>query len=251
MSKDSIGDRMKHYENCYRHVFPRRIPLIARIDGRSFHSYTKGLERPIDLKFVDAMNQTAIYVASNLAGTQLAYIQSDEISFLITNDQEYDTKPVFDNKQSKLESVIAGMASAFFSNLSPNLFGKFKLATFDCRVTPYTKEEVNNCFQWRQLDCRRNSISTLAQVHFKPAQLHGKHADEMKEMLKLKRIDWEQAPLFQQRGRCAIKKWETKTRQQNGETIEFQRKTWHIDNEIPIFSQKKDYIESLLVKETL
>src|SRR5271170_4800406 len=117
MSNDNLGDRMKQYEDSYRLHLPIRTPVILRIDGKAFHTYTKGLKRPIDENLVEVMNLTAEYLCENVQGTQLAYVQSDEISLLLVNYKSLDTQSWFDNNLQKMVSTSAGMASAKFTEL--------------------------------------------------------------------------------------------------------------------------------------
>src|SRR5574343_592926 len=160
--KDYLGDRIKTYENSYRIKLPIRLPVIIRIDGKSFHQYTKNFKRPIDERFIHIMDETAKYCCSNIQGCQIAYVQSDEISFLLTNYKNLNTQSWFDNNLQKIVSISAGLASAFFTNFSycvlnekSDLFNK--IAIFDSRAFVIPKEEVNNYFLWRQQDATRNS----------------------------------------------------------------------------------------------
>lgn len=108
MSQDSLGDRIKRYEDSFRHYLPIRMPVIIRVDGAHFHTYTKGLKKdgnrlgnPIDDGLVEVMNDTAKYLCENVQGSQVAYVQSDEISLLITNYQELDTQSWVSNNLQK------------------------------------------------------------------------------------------------------------------------------------------------------
>ena len=135
MSSDSLGDRIKGYENAYRISLPWRMPVIIRLDGTAFHSYTRGCKRPVDQGLVDVMNETAIYLCKNIQGARLAYLQSDEISILLNNYETLQTKPWSDNNLQKMVSKSAAQASAYFSLASSKIWeGKQKLAYFDSRA---------------------------------------------------------------------------------------------------------------------
>src|SRR3954468_24438904 len=110
MLKDSLGDRMKIFENAFRHSLPIRMPVIIRVDGCHFHTYTKDCIKPFDDKLIHAMNAVAKYLCENIQGTQLAYVQSDEISLLVHNYKCINTSAWFDNNIQKMVSVSAGMA---------------------------------------------------------------------------------------------------------------------------------------------
>ncbi len=117
-SKDnmSLGDRMKiYYENCSKIVLPRRMPLIIRLDGKAFHTLTRGCEKPFDMNIIKLMDQTTKYLCKNIQGAVLAYVQSDEISILVHNYKRLTSSAWFDNELEKIVSITAGMASAYFT----------------------------------------------------------------------------------------------------------------------------------------
>lgn len=245
MSNDSLGDRMKSYEDAYRTKLPIRMPVILRIDGKAFHSYTKGLARPVDQNLVDVMNETATYLCRNVQGCQIAYVQSDEISLLLTNYEELDTQSWFQNNLQKMVSISAGMASAVFTGLSGRIFGgNSKIAIFDSRAFILPKEEVNNYFLWRQQDATRNSVQMLARSLYSHKQLDKKNNSQLQEMCFQKGMNWNDCPTSQKRGRCIVKKYESfPAENKHTGTVEFvERGEWKVDNEIPIFSQNVHYI---------
>lgn len=199
--KDSLGDRMKGYENITRtHLIPRSY-TFARIDGRAFHSYLRGAKKPFDGGIIQDMNNTAIYLCEKIQNAKLAYVQSDEITVLICDFEAMNTSQFFGGNIQKMASVIASMATAKFNQLrsqkfidkkSINLLGEeFKLAEFDCRVwnVPSRWEAVNTLI-WRNQDCIRNSVSMVAQNNFSHRELQGKSMSDMHEMLHQKGINW-------------------------------------------------------------
>jgi tRNA(His) guanylyltransferase len=246
---DSLGDRIKqNYEDTYRLFLPARLPLVLRIDGRSFHAYTKGLERPFDERLIDCLNETAIYLCQQIQGTKLAYLQSDEISLLIYQP-DFHSQVWFGGNLQKMVSVAAGMASAYFTSISNNIFVEPKLATFDCRAFIVPLDEVVNTFEWRQQDATRNSIQMVARANFSHKQCNDKTCNQLQEMLfQEKGINWNDLPISQKRGRCIIKQKATKPafNHKTGEEILAERMEWVIDNEPPIFHLDRSYIERLL-----
>jgi tRNA(His) 5'-end guanylyltransferase len=249
--RDSLGDRMKKYENVTRTFLPIRMPIIVRVDGVAFHSYTRGCERPYDNKLIDAMNKVAIKMCSYIQGAKLAFTQSDEISLLITNDDSYNTQPWFDNNLNKILSVSAAVASSTMTLESTNIFGKEKPAYFDSRVFILSKEDVNNYFHWRQMDCTRNSVSMLAQSLYSHKELYKKNSSELQELSFQKGHNWNNLPTSIKRGRVIRKVFKDSevTNKKTGESIIVSRGSWEVDNEIPIFSRDKTYIENYLNKE--
>jgi tRNA(His) guanylyltransferase len=182
---DSLGDRMKNnYEDRSKTSLYRRMPVIIRLDGKAFHTLTRGCEKPFDRNFSDAMDQTMIKVMEEAQGSQLGYVQSDEISILLTDYTNFDTQAWFDNQVQKICSVAASIASVEFTET----FGK--KGYFDCRVFNIPKEEVCNYFIWRQQDWMRNSVQMLARSHFSQKQLHNKNIPAMHDMLHEKGVNW-------------------------------------------------------------
>ncbi len=249
MSHDNLGDRMKTFENAFRHPLPIRMPVMLRLDGKNFHSYTKNCKKPIDENLVHVMNETGKYLCANIQGAQIGYIQSDELSILINNYQEHDTQPVFKNSIQKMVSITAGMASAYFSMHSGLIFnGTPKLATFDSRAFILPKEEVNNCFLFRQQDATRNSIQMLARSMYSHKECNNKNQSQLQELIFQKGINWNDCPTWQKRGRCIIKKQVegSTVNKKTNETVLFTRSEWMVDENIPIFSQDTNYIEQYL-----
>lgn len=218
MSKHcEIMRRMKdNYESRQRHFLIRRIPVIIRIDGKAFHTYTKGLHKPFDHDLIEAMDSTAKFLCQEIQGAQCAYVQSDEISILVTDYKEFNTQAWFDYNQSKIESVSASLATGKFNflriNQELNLIGKvdhigsdFKLAFFDSRADNIPKEEVANYFLARQKDAVKNSIASLAQSLYSHKELEGKNESELQELCFQKGHNWNDLPVGQKRGRFIIK----------------------------------------------
>ena len=127
-TKDSLGDRMKLYEEAYRNYLPRRLPVIIRIDGCHFHTFTKGLKKPFDKVFMETMLLTAKSLCEKIMGCKFGYTQSDEISLLLTNNDTFETQPWFDNNINKIVSVSASMASMFFNKYWIENVEKFYIA---------------------------------------------------------------------------------------------------------------------------
>ncbi len=196
---DSLGDRMKRHEAVTRHVLPTRTYTVLRIDGKAFHSYTRGLERPFDVKLMDDMDYVAKTLCHEITGTVLAYVQSDEISLLVTDFAKTGTQPWMGGVLAKWQSVSASVATCAMIERR----GATPRPLFDARVfTLPDAVEVANYFIWRQKDAVRNSISMTAQAAFSHRNLHGKTGNEMQEMLwQEKGINWNDLPDACKRGR--------------------------------------------------
>jgi tRNA(His) 5'-end guanylyltransferase len=263
--KDSLGDRMKmFYEDRTRLKLPRRTYTIIRIDGKAFHTYTKGLKRPFDSGLIEDMNATAVYLCKNIQGAKFAYVQSDEISIVLTDFDDYSTHAWFDANMQKMCSVSASMATSEFNRLrlmramrNSKIFledehiKSMRMAEFDARVfqIPFI-EEVKNYFIWRQQDAVRNSISSVAQSLYSHRELDGKKTNDMQEMIFQKGINWNDYHFREKRG-AVIAKVETtliKTEQGPNEEVietEFTRNKWQVV-ETPIFSQDRGFFDKFL-----
>ena len=146
MGKNGLGDRMKEYERTSDAKLVRRLPMIVRLDGKAFHSWTKktGCVRPFDHTFIDMMAGLAQYLCENIGGAELAYGQSDEISILVRDDQNIDTDAWFDKRLQKVVSIVASMATYWFN--ANNAFEKKLPAFFDARAFIQPEHEFNQLF---------------------------------------------------------------------------------------------------------
>lgn len=253
----SLGDRMKRYEAVSRHYLTRRIPAIIRIDGKAFHTFTHGLNKPFDDILMRCMQKTMQYLCENIQGCVLGYTQSDEITLVLCDYQTITTDAWFGYRTDKMCSVSASMATLAFNNAWRNyaessktvdLFDsslsdeerkyiktiqdKCDAASFDSRVFSVPVEEVTNCLIWRQQDAIRNSIESVGQANFSHKELHGKSCNDIQDMLMLQKgINWNDFETTKKRGCCCIKSIFG---------------IWTIDDEIPIFTKDRDYIERLI-----
>lgn len=268
---DSLGNRMKGYEDCYRFYLTKRSPVIIRIDGRAFHTFTRGFVRPFDNFLMRAMQETAEYLCKNISGCKLAYVQSDEISLLLTDYDTLNTQPWFDNNLQKLVSIAASMATLEFNRQFEDYVREFceaytwrpcstaekwgereekhwdaywkalrAGAMFDARAFVLPKEEVCNYFIWRQQDATRNSIQMLGRAHFSDKELHKKNCADIQDKLVLEKgINWNDLAVDCKRGACVVKE-----EADGGDK-------WVIDREIPVFTQDRNYIDGrVYIKET-
>ncbi len=179
MDNDSLGDRMKQYERVSNHLLVRKMPVIIRVDGRAFHTLTKSFEKPFDDRLMTAMDQTMIAMSKEIQGFKVAYTQSDEISFCMTDYDTISTDDWFGYKLSKIISITASMTTAIFNSLIKSK----KLATFDCRAFNIPISDVSNYFLWRAKDWKRNSLQMYARSFFSHKDLREKNQAAIHEML--------------------------------------------------------------------
>lgn len=270
--RDSLGDRMKNnYENRAKTYLTRRTPVIIRLDGKAFHTFTKGLKKPYDEIFHNTMNATMKYLCENIQGCKLGYTQSDEITLLLTDYDTIDTDAWFDNNVQKICSVSASMATMAFNQYfafnyyeyeefvhnelklnamevfyCDSIRHKLHSAMFDSRCFNIPESEVTNCFIWRQQDATRNAIQMLGQCNFSHKELHGKSCNDIQDMLMLQRgINFNDMPTEFKRGVCCVKEEYAAVdlSTYSGPIEPITRTHWVLDKEIPIFTQDRDYVD--------
>lgn len=262
---DQLGDRMKaFYEDRFRYKLPCRTHTIIRIDGKAFHSYTKGLVKPFDDQLISDMNETAKYLCENISGAKFAYVQSDEISIIITDFDQLNTQAWFDNNLQKMCSVSASLATEkfnklrlvnelkkfYFMNNQENIVDdivdtaeKFKTASFDSRVFQISYiHEVINYFLWRQQDAIRNSVISVAQARYSTKELDKKKVKDMLVMLKNDNDDWNDYPLGRKQGRLIIKE---NVIINPGTEKETNRRKWVIKDAPNFLEEKQLFIDTI------
>ena len=268
---DSLGDRMKNYENVTRNYLTCRTPVIIRLDGKAFHTFTRGFKKPFDTVLAKTMQETMKYLCENIQGCVLGYTQSDEITLVLVDYFKLNSSAWFDYNIQKMVSVAASMATfafnkAFFRNINASIHGIYdgnnlndidgyavalcrayeKGAMFDARAFNIPKEEVINCLIWRQQDAVRNSIQAVGQYYFSHKELQCKSCNTIQDMLLLEKgVNWsEDYPTTFKRGSCCIKDHDY-----DEYGVDW-GDGWRIDTEIPIFTQDRDYVNKLVyVKE--
>ena len=243
-----------NYENRSKTYLVRRMPVIIRLDGKAFHTFTRGFEKPFDKVMMGAMQQTTLMLCQNIQGCVFGYTQSDEITLVLVDYDTHETDAWFDYSVQKMCSVAASMCTLYFDKAFGNMYFEWTLnrelndatdkldkaylraikngAMFDARVFNIPKEEVTNCVLWRQQDATRNSISSLAQAYFPHKQLQGKCSSEMQDMLMDEfSINWNNLTIPEKRGTAVIKK--------DG--------VWVVDYQMPILkNEDRDYVEKLV-----
>lgn len=204
--KDPLGDRMKrNYENVTRFTLPRRTHTIIRLDGRSFHTYTRQLTRPFDHDFHDNLVTAAMFLCREAQGCKLAFVQSDEISLVLTDYDTIHSEPWFGGVVQKIASVAAGTLSSYFNYCAwvhRNNLESPRIGVFDARVFAIPQlAEVLNYLVWRQADATRNSISMTGAHHLGHKTIDHKSTNEIQDMLwREKGVNWNDMPESFKRG---------------------------------------------------
>ena len=282
---DELGLRIKNnYEKISQTKLMRRCPVILRLDGKAFHSFTRGFKRPFDNILVESMQETMKYLCENIQGCVLGYTQSDEITLVLIDYQKLNSAAWFDYRTDKMCSIAASMATMAFNKafkknvkeydmewtcsfLTPqcvkiqkahydyiDILNKAvdKGAMFDCRCFNIPKEEVTNAIYWRQLDATRNSIQMVGQANFSHTELHEKNQNDIQDMLMLQKgINWNDFQIHLKRGSCCIKETYYPDPKPGFENCDIDATTartrWIIDKEIPIFKgEDRAYIDDLV-----
>lgn len=250
---DKLGDRMKSfYEDRAKTYLLRRTPVIIRIDGKAFHTFTKGFEKPYDEILDKAMQDTMLYLCKAIQGCIFGYTQSDEISLVLNDYRRITTDAWFDYSIQKLCSISASLTTlAFNRNFAKlamlnssnreeytNAYSEslLKGALFDARCFNIPKEEVVNYLIWRQQDATRNSINSTGQQYYSPKELHGKKPNEVQEMLFQKGINWNNYPTSFKRGCCCYK-----------HEVTPEKSTWVLDTDMPIITECPEEFSKLFL----
>ena len=267
--RDSLGDRMKEfYENRAKTKLVRRMPVIIRLDGRTFHTYTRGFVKPFDKRMIETMQETTLELCKNIQGCVFGYTQSDEITLILVDYNDIDVSAWYDYEVQKICSVVASMATLYFNRIfrnkvydfvsehakvinDPKTYGEelsnsvheilksYNRAIemggmFDARCFNVPISDVCNMVLWRQKDCERNSINSLGQAWFKHKELEEKTTSQVQDMLyKEYGINWNNLSTVEKRGTAIIKDENDK---------------WFIDEEMPILKgDGRNYVESRIM----
>lgn len=242
---DDFSKRMKRYEQATKQVLPLKTYTIIRVDGRSFHTYLKDAEKPFDKRFAEDMDAVAVELCKEIDGAVFAYTQSDEISILLTDMDSDHAEPWFGGVVGKMQSVSASIATAKLNSLRSPEYGKYGL--FDSRVFTIPQPgTLVDYFLWRQNDCLRNSIMSLAQSKFSHKELMGVNTKEMQEMLYQQHgINWSDCDPRFKRGSIVEKRIRPKivryTHRKTGKEYEANvtRSVWEVES-APHFSTTVD-----------
>lgn len=277
IKNDNLGNRIKNYEGITRQFLIPKVPTILRLDGIAFHTYTKKFKRPFDDVLINAMNETAIYLCSKIQGAKFAFVQSDEISIYLSDRDNIESQLWYKGNIQKIVSASASFAAAKFNQLmfiaecnkqhgnsaidvlTKNDITSLKLAEFDSRVFQVPNDdEVLNTLLWRQNDCTRNSISSVAQSLYSHTELNKKNTKEMQELIFQKGQNWDKLDPLLKRGRfinkntyvngsLAYKKNDNYYLDQNYNELvliddnSVIRHKWEVI-ECPIFSKQREFI---------
>jgi tRNA(His) 5'-end guanylyltransferase len=227
MTTSDLSKRIRSYEDVTRSYLYKKLPVIIRVDGKSFHKLTSFLNKPYDLRFISAMDLTALEACQAFQCCKFAYLQSDEISFLLSDLDTPQTEMWFNGDIRKICSISAAMVSVSFTHILE------VAGLFDSRVFNLPMHEVENYFIERQKDAVRNSIQGYAQSFFSHKQLHKLNCKQLQEkMFADAGFNWDKIDTSFKRGRCVIKNSDG---------------NWIVDNEIPIFTQDREYIRKRML----
>lgn len=278
--RDDLGVRMKtFYEQIPKTKLMRRTPVAIRIDGKAFHTFTRGFQKPFDEILMKTMQETTKYLCENIQGCVLGYTQSDEITLILIDYQKFTSAAWFDYEVQKICSISASMATMAFNKVFARNVREYELedmcsfspqcveiqqkqqeyidtlkrtvdkgAMFDARCFNIPKEEVTNLIYWRQLDASRNSIQMVGQANFSHKDLHNKSCNMIQDMLMTQKgINWNDFPTYQKRGSCCVKvDYDFENPNKLGD-YNVTRSHWVIDKNIPIFKgDGRAYVESLI-----
>lgn len=238
MKFTELDQRMRVYETANDLCVLPGVHMVARLDGRSFTSLLRNRHQfmaPFDTKFRDMMVETCRHLMDCGMRFIFCYSQSDEISLLFHPDEDS-----FGRKTRKLNSVLAGEASAKFSILLGDV------ASFDCRISQLiTKGDVVDYFRWRNEDAHRNALNAYCYYRLRDTghtpraaqrKLDGLPVSAKNEMLFQHGINFNDVPQWERRGWAL--RWETifksATNGKTGEPVTAARRRLVLDMELPM-----------------
>lgn len=203
MSKDNFGDRIKFFEAIETgQRFIPTLPIVVRLDGRSFSSFTRGMDKPFDVRMTRAMVDTTKALVEE-TGAVIGYTQSDEITLVISSDS-FDSQVWFDGKKHKMISCLASLCSVVFYREIAKAFPdkvNNQIPTFDCRAFNVpSKVEAANAVLWREMDATKNAISSATRCYYSTSEMEGKNGKVKQEMLFARGVNFNDYPAFFKRG---------------------------------------------------
>lgn len=251
MIRDDFGDRMKAYEAVTDTRLAALTPVVIRVDGRAFHTLTRKLEKPFDRLFMQVMDHVTLELCKQVPNCRFGYVQSDEIS-LVLLEPSVHSQQWFDGRLQKILSLTAAIASTEFrlhlldllnvTHENASEWGPYiplaKGALFDCRAFSIPERDVCNYFIWRQKDCRRNAVLSMAQHHIGKKQIHG--MDVRNLMSRLYSMGFSEADIPAFNGRACVR---TEKEMERPDGTRFTRMKWEMSEEVPVFWSHRDFIE--------
>lgn len=213
MLMSKFEDRMRQMQMSSETSVPLKGYTVLQLDGKAFHTFTRGMGKPFDKRFMDAMDAVLFELCKQVGNVKFGFVQSDEISLLLTDFETPETSMIFNGRVQKIVSTAAGLASAVMARLYPE---KKIFPVFDARVFHVPSSmEVLEWFHWRQTDCVKNSVSSAGQAVFTSKELQGRNSLEVKDMLLGAGMSWDLLPEGFKYGRVAVREavFKTRTRQ--------------------------------------
>ncbi|MFP5270269.1 tRNA(His) guanylyltransferase Thg1 family protein [Coleofasciculus sp.] len=250
MKFNELDAKMRVYETAHDHCVLPGLYIIARLDGRGFTQLTREVhpfEAPFDEKFRDLMILSVEHLMHCGLKVIYGYTQSDEISLLFDIAES-----AFNRKLRKLNSVLAGEASAKFSLILGTVAG------FDCRISQLpTIEIVVDYFRWRQADAHRNALNSHSYWCLRKdgktarqatARLERLSVADKNELLFQHGINFNHVPNWHKRGVGLY--WESYQKPGlnplTGETTEAMRKRIRQELNLPMKDEYSQFIRDLL-----
>ncbi len=202
MKPENLGDWCKWFEkNFSPEIMIPELPVIIRLDGNNFHTWTKGLRRPFDEDLVNLMVDSTKFLVKE-TNAVVGYTQSDEIT-LILYSADKKSSIYNDGKKQKILSKLTGKFVSYFNERRKHYLPNHnKVANFDCRI--YQVPSLHwacNQLLWRENDASKNSVSMLAQSLFPHSELQKLNGSQMQDKMMLEKgVNWNDLPVKYKRG---------------------------------------------------
>lgn len=253
----SLEKRIQEYESCFDYRFTRKLPLIIKIEGKSFSKATKNLQRPYSDNLAATFADTMLALVKNIDGATIGYHYSDSISIVSLNDQKLNTDPWLGNRIQDIVSLASSMATNEFNNLAwsdddtyidgADISGNALFTAKAFTVPNYT--EAINFLICQQFGCAQEAINDAIYYElgkrFSRKEVHeilsGRSVEDRLILLKQQcNIDFRtHYSLDFQRGIACYKVPKTSN-------IEDEKHKWFVDYSLPIFSDSMDFLYNIL-----
>ena len=245
-----LDQKMRIYETAHDHCVMPGVHIVVRLDGRGFTRLTKekmDMDRPFDIRFRDAMIETTSHLMQCGFRVIYGYTQSDEISLLLARDDH-----AFERKERKINSVLAGEASAYFS------LELGSIGAFDSRICQLPSDDlVVDYFRWRNEDAHRNALNAHcywilrdegATPEEAAARFHKMAVADKNEFLFRKGVNFNELPLWQKRGTGFW--WESVEKEgidpRTGEAVFTARNRLRVEMNLPMKDEYSTFIREFL-----
>lgn len=160
ITKDSLGDRQKQYEISSETQLVPKMPIIIRIDGKAFHTYTRGMQKPFDELLGNAMKKTMRALCKDIHTCVFGYTQSDEITLVLKLPDRIRSQAYMNRRVQKIVSLTASKATRYFNKFFTDEYLRLSKDRRD-EVNKLVKKLVKIGFDTAESECIQKEIKEI------------------------------------------------------------------------------------------